>query len=32
MAQDFTLRVNGAERRVDADPDTPLAATKVSAG
>jgi aerobic-type carbon monoxide dehydrogenase small subunit (CoxS/CutS family) len=24
MAQDFTLRVNGAERRVSADPDTPL--------
>jgi len=24
MAQDFTLRVNDAERRVNADPDTPL--------
>jgi aerobic-type carbon monoxide dehydrogenase small subunit (CoxS/CutS family) len=24
MAQDFTLRVNGAERRVNADADTPL--------
>src|SRR3954463_10446221 len=24
MAQDFTLRVNGAERRISADADTPL--------
>jgi aerobic-type carbon monoxide dehydrogenase small subunit (CoxS/CutS family) len=24
MGQDFTLRVNGAERRINADPDTPL--------
>src|SRR5580765_1162661 len=24
MAQDFTLRVNGGDRRINADPDTPL--------